>query len=83
MICPRCEHNGIEKLHSSPVPGVWDVLQCELCLYTWRTSEPARRTRPEAYPAQFKVTAAAIANAPAVPIIPPLASDVSGGEAAT
>lgn len=79
MICPRCEHDRIEKLYSSPVPGVWDVLQCALCLYTWRTSEPDRRSKPEAYPAQFKVTAAAIASAPAVPTIPPLAADASEG----
>ncbi|MFF5945984.1 non-oxidative hydroxyarylic acid decarboxylases subunit D, partial [Streptomyces althioticus] len=26
-ICPRCAFETIEKLYTSPVPGVWDVLQ--------------------------------------------------------
>jgi vanillate/4-hydroxybenzoate decarboxylase subunit D len=73
--CPRCDHETIEKLYSSPVPGVWDVLQCQQCLYTWRTSEPARRTQRDAYPASFKMTAADIANAPEVPTIPPLLTE--------
>ncbi|WP_443044466.1 non-oxidative hydroxyarylic acid decarboxylases subunit D [Streptomyces sp. DHE17-7] len=37
--CPRCAHGSVRTLYSSPVPGVWDVLQCGRCLYTWRTSE--------------------------------------------
>lgn len=66
--CPRCDHETIEKLYSSPVSGVWDVLQCQLCLYTWRTQR-------DAYPASFKMTAADIANAPEVPTIPPLLTE--------
>lgn len=83
MTCPRCEHAEPEKLYSSPVPGVWDVLQCQMCLYTWRTSEPARRTRSDAYPAGWKITADDIANAPAVPTIPPLLVELGeqGGSA--
>ncbi|WP_307852418.1 non-oxidative hydroxyarylic acid decarboxylases subunit D [Streptomyces sp. RM99] len=38
--CPRCAHESVRTLYYSPVPGVWDVLQCGRCLYTWRTSEP-------------------------------------------
>ncbi|MGW5498985.1 non-oxidative hydroxyarylic acid decarboxylases subunit D [Streptomyces olivaceoviridis] len=71
-ICPRCAFETFEKLYSSPVPGVWDVLQCGRCLYTWRTSEPARRTQRDAYPEQFRLTPEAIANAPEVPAVPPL-----------
>jgi vanillate/4-hydroxybenzoate decarboxylase subunit D len=51
---------------------VWDVLQCQQCLYCWRTSEPDRRTKPEAYPQQFKMTLEDIKNAAEVPTIPPL-----------
>ncbi|WP_443077845.1 non-oxidative hydroxyarylic acid decarboxylases subunit D [Streptomyces sp. NBC_01450] len=56
----------------SPVPGAWDVLQCGRCLYMWRTTEPARRTRRDAYPQEFRMTPADIDNAPEVPAIPPL-----------
>lgn len=71
-ICPRCAHTTIEQLHASPVPGVWTVLQCARCRYTWRTSEPERRTSREAYPASFRMTAEDIARAPQLPAIPPL-----------
>ena len=70
--CPRCGHETIELLFTSPVAGVWDVLQCQQCLYCWRTSEPARRTDRDAYPASFRMTVADIDSAPEVPSIPPL-----------
>lgn len=70
--CPRCAFEAVDTLHTSPVPGVWNVLQCRRCLYTWRTSEPARRTRREAYPEQFRMTPQDIENAPEVPALPPL-----------
>ncbi|MFJ9123742.1 MULTISPECIES: non-oxidative hydroxyarylic acid decarboxylases subunit D [unclassified Streptomyces] len=70
--CPRCPADTITRLATSPVPGVWDVLQCTRCLYTWRTSEPDRRTRRDAYPEAFKLTDADIENAIEVPAVPPL-----------
>jgi hypothetical protein len=72
LICPRCAHDIIESVTTSPVPGAWDVLQCGRCLYMWRTTEPARRTRRDAYPQEFRMTPADIDNAPEVPAIPPL-----------
>lgn len=71
-ICPRCAFETVGKLATSPVPGVWDVLQCGQCLYTWRTTEPARRTQRDAYPEQFRMTLADIENAIEVPAVPPL-----------
>ncbi|MGQ4596826.1 non-oxidative hydroxyarylic acid decarboxylases subunit D [Nocardia sp. R6R-6] len=71
-ICPRCAHDLIEQLFTSPVPGVWDVLQCQRCFFCWRTSEPPRRSRRDAYPDTFKLTADDIANAVELPAIPPL-----------
>ncbi|MFD9209184.1 non-oxidative hydroxyarylic acid decarboxylases subunit D [Streptomyces sioyaensis] len=56
MTCPRCAATRTEQLATSPVPGVWDVLQCQTCLYTWRTTEPVRRTSREAYPEEFRMT---------------------------
>ncbi|MEV5148102.1 non-oxidative hydroxyarylic acid decarboxylases subunit D [Streptomyces sp. NPDC052727] len=72
MSCPRCDTETIATLATSPVPGVWDVLQCRRCLYTWRTTEPPRRTTRAHYPHEFRLTAADIDNAPEVPAIPPL-----------
>ncbi|GAA2340817.1 hypothetical protein OKJ48_33140 [Streptomyces kunmingensis] len=70
--CPRCAFEAVGRLATSPVPGVWDVLQCDRCLYTWRTIEPARRTRRDAYPDLFKLTQDDIDSAIEVPAIPPL-----------
>jgi vanillate/4-hydroxybenzoate decarboxylase subunit D len=72
LICPRCAFETIEQLYTSPVAGAWDVLQCQQCLYCWRTSEPARRTHRDAYPDGFKMTAEDMVDAPEVPTIPPL-----------
>ncbi|CAL9669106.1 non-oxidative hydroxyarylic acid decarboxylases subunit D [Streptomyces lavenduligriseus] len=73
--CPRCAHESVRTLYSSPVPGVWDVVQCARCLYTWRTSEPDRRTRRAAYPQAFRLTEEDLANAAEVPAVPPLRTD--------
>lgn len=73
--CPRCAFAAVSRLATSPVPGVWEVLQCDRCLYTWRTIEPARRTRRSAYPDAFKLTQADIDNAIEVPAIPPLRAE--------
>ncbi|MGW4435240.1 non-oxidative hydroxyarylic acid decarboxylases subunit D [Streptomyces sp. NPDC004596] len=70
--CPRCAFETVTRLATSPVPGVWDVLQCGRCLYTWRTIEPARRTRRDAYPEAFRLTEDDIDNAIEVPAVPPL-----------
>jgi hypothetical protein len=72
MICPRCAHDAVDTVATSPVPGVWDVLQCTRCLYMWRTTEPARRSTREAYPAEFRMTQADLDSAVEVPAIPPL-----------
>lgn len=44
MICPRCADEQIEVMAKSPVKDVWTVYQCQHCLYTWRDTEPLRRT---------------------------------------
>jgi hypothetical protein len=70
--CPRCAYETIEELFASPVTGAWTVLQCQQCLYCWRTSEPDRRISRDSYPEEFRMTVADIASAPEVPSIPPL-----------
>ncbi|NYH80972.1 hypothetical protein FHR84_004345 [Actinopolyspora biskrensis] len=77
-MCPRCADENVSELTASPVPGVWKVLRCDLCLYTWRTSEPARRSTREAYPERFRMSRADIDNAPQVPAIPELRAEARG-----
>lgn len=72
MNCPRCAAAGIEHLATSPVPGVWDVLQCRNCRYTWRTTEPSGRTSRGAYPEAFRMTQDDIDGALPFPAVPPL-----------
>lgn len=73
-MCPRCDNTEIHVLAHAPVADAWQVLQCTRCLYTWRTTEPPRRTQPELYPEQFRMTDTDINTAPEVPAIPPLHS---------
>ncbi|CAM5640608.1 non-oxidative hydroxyarylic acid decarboxylases subunit D [Streptomyces fumanus] len=70
--CPRCAGDAVTTVTTSPVPGVWEVLQCPRCLYMWRTTEPERRTSRAAYPALFRLTEEDIASASEVPAVPPL-----------
>ncbi|KME22106.1 cytoplasmic protein [Klebsiella pneumoniae] len=64
MICPRCADEKIEVMATSPVKGVWTVYQCQHCLYTWRDTEPLRRTSREHYPEAFRMTQKDIDEAP-------------------
>lgn len=75
MICPRCGEKHIEVVAKSPVTGVWTVYLCQHCLYTWRSTEPLRRTSREHYPEQFKMTQKDIDNAPIVPSVPALLNE--------
>ena len=68
--CPRCQGESITVFARSAVPGMWEVLACRRCTYTWRTSEPAVQTSAAAYPAKFVLSEADIANAPEVPPVP-------------
>lgn len=75
MICLRCADAHIELMATSPVKGVWTVYQCQHCLYTWRDTEPLRRTSREHYPQAFRMTQKDIDDAPMVPSIPPLLAE--------
>ncbi len=68
--CPRCRGNEITVLARSADPGMWDVLACGRCTYTWRTTEPATQTSAAAYPAKFALSEGDIASAPEVPPVP-------------
>lgn len=81
--CPRCAFDVIELLATSPVAGVWEVLQCQRCLYSWRTSEPARRIERDSYPESFRMTRDEIDSAPEIPSIPALRPEISGSDERT
>lgn len=74
MICPRCRHPKTGVLFESPVQGVWTVFQCESCLYTWRTTEPPRRSDPDYYPSAFRLNPDSLKHAEAIPPVPDLAA---------
>lgn len=71
-ICPRCGHDHLQSLFASPVQDVWTVLQCTKCLYTWRTTEPLRRSSYDEYPEKFRMTDEKMAHAAPIPAVPDL-----------
>jgi hypothetical protein len=71
-ICPRCAADSIATIAFSPVPAAWELRQCEGCLYTWRTTEPARRSQRYAYPVAFRLNKDDLHHAEEIPRIPPL-----------
>jgi C4-type Zn-finger protein len=54
--CPRCRSSHTELQHSaSDQDGtlLWEVVHCQDCSFTWRTSEPVDTIDPEKRPAWF------------------------------
>ncbi|PRW62716.1 non-oxidative hydroxyarylic acid decarboxylases subunit D [Actinopolyspora mortivallis] len=74
-VCPRCAAAEFGELAVSPVPGAWRVLRCDRCLYSWRTTEPARRSSRAAYPERFRMSRADIDEAPRLPPVPDIRED--------
>lgn len=72
MRCPRCAAQSVEPLASSPVPGAWEVQICTVCHYSWRDTEPARRTEREHYPERFRLTTEQLESAIELPSVPAL-----------
>ncbi len=66
MICPRCDSDKIKVISTSPIPGVWEYYGCEVCQYSWRSTET-----PEVLP-KFKIKPEDIDKLPILPPIPPL-----------
>jgi hypothetical protein len=69
IICPRCRAATAAVRATSPIAGVWTVLGCNTCFYTWRSTEPGENTDPEKYPQVFRLNPADLANLPIVPAI--------------
>jgi vanillate/4-hydroxybenzoate decarboxylase subunit D len=70
-VCPRCDATGTRVLTTSPVAGRWVMYGCDICFYSWRSTEPAYATDPARYPAAFRIDPAEIATMPAIPPVPP------------
>lgn len=54
--CPRCCSSQTELQHSAKDHEgrlLWEVLHCQGCSFTWRTSEPAETIDPEKRPVWF------------------------------
>lgn len=76
MICPRCAEHGITEVAHSPQAGIWTLYLCQVCQYSWRSTEPASRSERHHYPAVFQLNAVDIEQANEMPVIPTL-SDTS------
>ncbi|WP_102349111.1 non-oxidative hydroxyarylic acid decarboxylases subunit D [Bacillus sp. Marseille-P3661] len=68
-ICPRCESYS-DVIAKSPKYGVWEMYQCAICFFTWRSNEPEYITNPKKYNKAFKVNPADVPNAIVVPAVP-------------
>ncbi|PKQ38074.1 MAG: vanillic acid non-oxidative decarboxylation protein [Actinobacteria bacterium HGW-Actinobacteria-1] len=66
MKCPRCDSENTRTMVKSPVGDVWEVYVCEVCWYSWRSTE-----NPVVLP-KFKLTEESIAALGVIPPIPPL-----------
>lgn len=66
MKCPRCDHEHIEIIATSPVGNVWQVYECMDCFYSWRSTETPNVHK------KFKLTKEQIAGLQVIPPIPPL-----------
>lgn len=70
MKCPRCDQHKAETVAKSPIEGAWEVYQCNLCFFTWRSCEPESIVNGEKYKKSFKVNPADVPLATKVPEVP-------------
>lgn len=68
--CPRCESAQPQILSYSPVKDAWVVYHCEICFFTWRSTEPDFITDPAKYNPHFKFTPAAMDDFDVMPSVP-------------
>ena len=43
-VCPRCKSENVRVLATSPVSGRWIMYVCDVCIYSWRSTEPRSAT---------------------------------------
>lgn len=66
MKCPRCDHEEISTIATSPIEGVWEMYQCDTCFYSWRSTESPHVNDV------FKLDDEKLANLQVIPPVPPL-----------
>lgn len=64
--CPRCS-GETRTMVTSPVGNVWEVYVCNICAYSWRSTEGDKVILP-----QFKLTDEKIRDMQMIPPIAPL-----------
>ena len=66
MKCPRCNHDDIKTIATSPVGDVWEIYCCQKCWYSWRSTENIHIQD------KFKLDDKKISDMQIIPPIPPL-----------
>ena len=70
MVCPRCDSNNVKVLTKAPVDDAWEVYICEVCYYSWRSTEADDLLDPAKYDKRFKIDPAKISDLIQIPPIP-------------
>ena len=52
--CPRCLMDSASVISKSPVPGVWEMYNCSVCGYSWRSTDVLQNRSPEHFPEEFR-----------------------------
>lgn len=65
MTCPRCDSEKTRVMTKSPVGGAWEMYVCDVCSYSWRSTED-----PKVLP-KFKLTEEKINGLGTIPPVPP------------
>ena len=72
MLCPRCGSEGVALLAKAPVDDAWEVYLCDVCFYSYRSTEPEARRERRLYDERFRIDPAAISGLDQIPPVPKL-----------
>ncbi len=72
MKCPRCDSELVSVMVKSPVGHAWEVYLCDICKFSWRSTEGENITDPEQYDKRFKLNSEEFNKLDQIPPVPPL-----------
>lgn len=72
MICPRCDSKSVELMVKAPVDNAWEVYICNVCDFSWRSTEEDDVKDPQKYDQRFKINPQIIPSLGVIPPIPKL-----------
>lgn len=72
MLCPRCRSEAVSLLTKALVDDAWEVFICDVCSYSYRSTEPEAHKNPELYDERFRIDPAAIGSLDQIPPVPKL-----------